>query len=90
MDIVSLKELANDLAEDEAIFIIPDCYDKAIVGLSHDGRIVYSYDKLVDVTKDSGDDITFEDARAWVDVNVIQSLQSLGDKSPIVLFELDE
>lgn len=84
----SVRDLIKEMDCDEALFLSPDCYDKAIIGISHDDRIIYSYDKLVEVVMENAGS-TFIDARAWVDYNILDSLPSMGEHSPIVLFELD-
>ena len=87
MEYKNLKELIEFMGIDEALFLAPDCYNEAIIGISHDDRIIYSYDKLVEVLMQRGN--TLEDARAWADSNIVESLVYLGEKSPIVLYEIE-
>ena len=63
-------------------------YDNAIIGISTDDRIIYSYDKLLDVLQDEYD-FTLEDSISHIDFNIIRSLAYNGN-SPIIMYSDDE
>ena len=63
-------------------------YDNAIIGISTDDRIIYSYDKLLDVLQNEYD-FTFEDAISHIDFNIIRSLD-YNENSPIIMYDDDE
>lgn len=70
--------------EDLIVFENPD-YDSAIIGVSNDGRAIYSYDLMIEhliVT----DGMTVEEAVDFIDYNTLGVLGR--DDSPIVLYEL--
>lgn len=89
------EKLRNALAkyyEDEGIeekeqpllFGISCAYDNSIVGIAHDGRIVYDYQLMIqELAEDDG--ISYEEAQEWVDYNTMRSLPYYGDKAPIVI-----
>lgn len=68
-------------------FVSPD-YEDAIIGVTHDGRIVYDYDKMVEylMDKEGWSDI---DAIEWIDYNVIRSIPYMGSNAPIVMYSLE-
>ena len=62
-------------------------YISAILGYTEDGRLVYSYNKMVDWLVDS---VSMSDAEAseYIDFNVIRTVPYMGEKSPIILYDL--
>lgn len=89
------EKLRNALAkyyEDEGIeeneqplLFGPSCaYDNSIVGIAHNGRIVYDYQLMIQELAEE-DGITYEEAQEWVDYNTMRSLPYYGDKAPIVI-----
>ena len=68
-------------------FVNPD-YEDAIIGTTHDGRIVYDYDKMVEylMDKEGWSDI---DAIEWIDYNVIRSIPYMDSNAPIVMYAID-
>lgn len=63
------------------LFDSPD-YDSAFLGVSTDGRAVYSYDRMVEFLVEK-EDMTEEDAIDYIEYNSIGSLGFEG--SPIVV-----
>ncbi len=60
-------------------------YLDALVGVDHLDRAVYDYEKLVECFS-KVDNITADEAREWIDFNVIRSLAYQGQRAPIILF----
>ena len=60
-------------------------YADAYIGMSHDGRAVYSYDKMIEhiMLKEGW---TYEEAVEWIDYNTIRALPYYPD-GPIVLYD---
>ena len=91
MVIKELRERLDEIAEEQDIpFKIFDnhAYDKSIIGLSVDCRLVYSYEKMVkEFMEDEGCDET--DAIEWIEYNTIRSLPYLGDHAPIIVYDLE-
>lgn len=64
-----------------------DSYDDALIGVSHDNKAIYSYEKMVDwLCKRDG--ITREEAAEWIDYNTIRAIPYFGEKAPIVMYDL--
>ena len=57
-------------------------------GATHDGRIVYDYDKMVEylMNNDGWSDI---EAIEWIEYNVIRSIPYMGSDAPIVMYPLE-
>ena len=68
-------------------FTNPEFLD-AIVGVSNDGRLAYSYIKMVDelmlTTK-----LSYEEAVEFIEYNTLRTLPFMGDKCPIILNSID-
>jgi hypothetical protein len=82
------REILEDLDYEElVVFENPD-YDDAIIGVSHDDRVVYDYDKMIDhlVNKEN---MTVEDAVDFISYDTIRSLSYRGEDAPIVMFGIE-
>ena len=81
-----LKDHLCDLGyEDAVVFDDPDYVD-AYVGISHDGRVIYSYDRMIDCLI-AEDGMTFDEAVEFIDYNTIRAIPYAGDRAPIVLYD---
>lgn len=78
------RELLCDMGyEDTVVFDAPD-YDDAIIGVSQDGRAVYSYEKMIDnLIREHG--MTREEAVEFIEYNTIGVH---FDGMPIVVFDI--
>jgi len=62
-------------------------YDDALIGVSHDDRAVYDYDKMVEwLVNNEG--MTDTEAVEWIDYNTVRALGYAGDKAPIIVYPL--
>ena len=65
-------------------FLTDFSYDSALIGVSHDDRAVYDYDRMVEwLMEDQG--FTEEEAEEWIDYNTIRALPYMGEDGPIFL-----
>lgn len=72
--------------EDLSYFTNPD-FDDAIIGVSHDGRIIYDYDKMIEsLMKEQ--QWTYEDAMEWIDYNTIRTIPYMPN-GPVILMSFD-
>ena len=62
-------------------------FAKAIIGVTTDERIVYSYERFTECLMET-DDISEEDAIEYVDYNVVGSLNPKIEESPIIIHEI--
>ena len=88
-DTRNYKELKETLVEmnreDVILFENPD-YASAFIGLSHDDRAVYSYEKMIQHLKDV-EGWTEEDAIEWIDYNTLRALPYAGSEGPIIVYD---
>ena len=61
-----------------------DGYNNALIGTTHDGRLVYDYNKLVEsIVRNDG--MSELEAVEYIEYNIIRSLPYLGNEAPIIL-----
>ena len=86
----NLDELKDILVgmgyEDTVVLENPD-YLSAITGISENGRLIYSYDKMVEHLMET-DEMNEEDAIEFIDFNTIRALPYMGDNAPIISYNL--
>ena len=87
----SLEELEEYLKKSDydAVKFFVNCdYVTAIIGINDEGRLVYSYDKMVEhlINKDK---MEYEDAVEWIDYNTIRALP-YEPLHPIVMYSIEE
>ena len=74
------------IEEDEQPLLFDNhAYDKSIVGITHDNRIVYDYESMIQEFM-ADENCSYEEAVEWIDYNTIRSL-GYGDNGhqPIIL-----
>lgn len=64
-----------------------DDLSQAVVGFSNDNRIIYSYDKIVEIYMER-DGMSEEDAVEFVECNTMRTLPYMH-RQPIILYPLD-
>ena len=62
-------------------------FAKALVGITTDDRLVYSYERIVECLMET-DNMSDEDARDYVDYNVVGSLNPHIEESPVIIHEI--
>lgn len=80
--------LTDNGYEDAVVFTDPD-FVQAFIGVSHDGRAVYSVIRMIDWLV-IFDELSSEDAMDFISSQTIPSLPYMGDKAPIILYDLIE
>lgn len=85
--ISSVEQLLLDNDLEGTPFFTGDDYDTAILGYTEDGRIVYSYDLMIEWLV-KNDDMDSIDAQEWIDYNVIRTVPYMGEKQPIIVYTL--
>ena len=64
-------------------------YDDALIGVTHDNRAVYDYEKMRWYLVEQ-DGFTMEEATEWIDYNTIRALPYAGEDGPIVMYSLED
>ena len=81
------KELLLDNGYEDVIVFENFSYDDALIGVSHDNRAVYDYEKMIEwLVFNEG----FEPSEAieWIDYNTLRALPYGGPDAPIVVYPL--
>lgn len=69
--------------------ILWDGLDDAIIGITQDGRVVYDIVMMYKVVwRDNKKHITPDEAREWVDYNILSSY--VGEFTPIHIWSINE
>lgn len=95
MDIEELKKYLQSNYGGYAIFETP-CFNDAIIGISENGNLIYSYEKMVEslaqeyIKSSSNEDEAYTDAMEFIDYNTIRTIPYMGEFKPIILYELNE
>lgn len=74
----------------EDVKILKDfSYDTALIGVTHDDRTVYDFDKMVEWLMDT-QGYSQEEAIEWIEYNTIRALPYMGPDSPVILYPLKD
>lgn len=72
----------------EDVKILKDfSYDTALIGVTHDDRTVYDFDKMVEWLMET-QGYSQEEAIEWIEYNTIRALPYMGPDSPVILYPL--
>ena len=90
MSEIELLNMSGIFVDEEDLadtYYIDDAED-ALVGITDDNQLVYSYRKLIDVyMKKYGN--TYEEAADDINYNLLRSLPYVGEKAPIIIWEIE-
>ena len=78
------QHIADELGYPDAIIF--EGYEDAFLGMSHDGRAIYSYDRMIEYLIEH-DGMSYTDAIEWIDFNTIRAIPYFGSNAPIVLYD---
>ncbi len=81
------QSLVDEGFEDAVVLESPD-YAIAVIGRSEDGRLIYSYEKMVEFLMVT-DGMSREDAIEFIDYNTIRALPYMGERAPIIMYEIN-
>lgn len=75
--------LAN--ADPKALVLEPrTTFDRAILGLTSDGRVCYSENKILLALQDV-DGMEYEEALEWYEYNTARGITYAGKKAPVII-----
>lgn len=87
-DVKELKDLLNELEYKDTVVLENPSYLNAIIGITDDGALCYSYEKMIECLMEE-DKMEQEDAMEFIDYNTIRALpyaSSMGVR-PIVVYD---
>lgn len=77
------KHIAELYGNDVIVFDNPS-FDRSIIGISHDDRVIYEWDKMVEeLMADEG--MSWVDSEEFISYNTARALPYIGNNSPIIL-----
>ena len=83
-----LRDLIAECYNENAIMFDNPSFDDSVVGISTDGRVVYSLTKMVEELSED-ENICFEDSLDFIDYNTIRILNYLDkDNRPIIMEDM--
>lgn len=62
-------------------------FDSALLGYTEEGNIVYSYSKMVEWYIEN-ECASSEEAEEWIQYNTLRTIPYMGDKRPIIVYDL--
>lgn len=84
---MSTIDTLREINEDLIIFTDYD-YESAIIGISDDDRVIYSYDLMVQYLQET-EHMTSTEAVEWIDYNTIRANQyNSNPKKPIIMYTI--
>ena len=85
---MTLEEKLLDNGLDDTVYLTEQFYDKAAIGYSDTGCVIYDYDLLVEALMNEG--MSDIDAIEWVDYNILRATPYYGNKAPIIMYKFEE
>jgi hypothetical protein len=82
---MTAEEKVLDAGYEDVVLLSNYSYDDALIGISHDNRAVYDFDKMVEwlVQKEGW---TETEAVEWIEYNTIRALPYFGASAPIIVY----
>lgn len=62
-------------------------FDNSIVGVDENGRVIYSFDKMIEELSQE-DSISLDEAAEYIEYNAIRAIPYMGEYAPIICYEL--
>lgn len=85
---MSVEERLLDAGYEGSVYLTCPDYEEAIIGVTTDGQVAYDYELMVGCLMEEG--CNEEEAREWIDYNVIRGLPYMGENRPVVVCPLYE
>lgn len=82
---MEIKDIQRYAEENNLNIALIDGFDgSTILGLSHDDKVIYSFDKMIQYLK-KRDGMSAIEAQDYIEYNTIRALPYLGENAPIIL-----
>lgn len=77
----------NVLDDSESVYLLDNqAYDNSIIGITGDGRLVYSMSSMIEELA-AEDGCEWTDAAEWVEYNTLRAVPYMGEKRPIIIVD---
>tara|TARA_Y100001938_G_scaffold52558_1_gene73541 strand:+ start:28 stop:282 length:255 start_codon:yes stop_codon:yes gene_type:complete len=80
-------DVREEVAEVNFEALFADGFDDAVIGVDTYGRVVYDYDKCVDILMEEDDDLEYIDAIEHMDYNVTGAY--VGEFTPLFIRKIE-
>ncbi len=80
-------DVREEVAEVNFEAMFADGFDDAVIGVDTYGRVVYDYDKCVDILMEEDDDLEYIDAIEHMDYNVTGAY--VGEFTPLFIRKIE-
>ena len=80
-------DMREEIAEFNEEALLADGFDDAVIGMDTHGRVVYDYDKCVDILVGEDEDMEYIDAIEHMDYNVTGAY--VGEYTPIFIKRIE-
>ena len=84
---MSVNLIVREQLPDNAIILDNASYDESIIGITLEGAIIYSYDRMVEEYM-IDNECTYDEAVDWIDYNTVRALPYLPQPRPIIVYEI--
>jgi hypothetical protein len=81
------KKILIDNGYEDIIYLTNFSYDTALIGVSHDNRAIYDFNKMVDWLIET-QNFTQEESVEWIEYNTIRALSYVNGDTPIIMYPL--
>lgn len=82
--IEELRSFLNDCGKDETVYFTAPDFVNAIIGITDDGRLVYSYSRMAEsLMLEEG--MSYNEAVEFIESNMIRSIPNFGEHAPIIV-----
>lgn len=83
-----VKQYLIDEGHGDALTFENPSFEDSFIGITHDGRAVYDYERMVEELVTAG--WSEEEAVDWISYNTLRSIPYWGEKAPVVVFPAKE
>lgn len=84
----ALKATLVELGHDDTVVLENPDYADCVVGIDAEGRVIYSYERMVDHLI-IADGMTRDEAMEFIDYNTVRALDYMGEKAPVICYPID-
>lgn len=84
---MTAEEKLLEAGYEDILFFTNYSYDDALIGVSHDGKAIYNYEKMIEwLMKEEG--WTDNEAVEWIECNTVRALPYMGEGAPVIMYPL--
>lgn len=80
----ALDAMCQEMDIEDMVILDSQAYDKSIVGISEDGRLIYDEEKMINELMED-DNCSYFEAVEWIEYNTLRALPYMGEKCPIIM-----